>query len=269
MQQERQAIWLLDSSIGGLTIARAIRHRLPGLTQHYIADHAAFPYGDLSGDALVERVCDLMSRVLSAQPVDAVVIACNTASTVVLPALRERLSIPVVGVVPAIRPAAAASASGVIGVLATPGTVRSAHVATLIERFADHCRILKIGAPNLAALAEQYWLKGTLDREALTRELAPLRAPEWCSLDQLVLGCTHYPLLREAIAAQLGDHVSLIDSGDAVARRLEAVLADPGLKQGDSAGGCFYTTGGLTESAALAARIRDEGLQTGSIRASV
>ncbi|WP_438765723.1 glutamate racemase [Kushneria sp. TE3] len=259
--QRTGAVWLLDSGIGGLTISRAIRRRLPGLVQHYLADSAAFPYGDLSGDALIERVCDLISRVVAHCPVDAVVIACNTASTVVLPALRERLSVPVVGVVPAIRPAAAASASGVIGVLATPGTVRSAHVATLIERFAGHCRVLTVGAPNLAALAEQYWYDGTLDRQALARELAPLRAAEWRSLDQLVLGCTHYPLLREVIAAQLGDHVSLIDSGDAVARRLEAVLAAPGLKQGASAGGCFYTTGGPRDGTDLAARIRAEGFR--------
>lgn len=261
IHQERRAVWLLDSGIGGLTIARAIRQRLPGVQQYYMADHAAFPYGDLTSHALIERVGVLMTRAVAVQPVDAVVIACNTASTVVLPALRARLSIPVVGVVPAIRPAAAASASGVIGLLATPGTVKSAHVATLIERFAGHCRVLKVGAPGLAALAEQYWFNGTLDREALARELAPLQAPEWQALDQLVLGCTHYPLLREEIAAMVGAHVTLVDSGDAVARRLEAVLGDDSLKQGDSAGGYFHVTETLTESAGLAARIRAEGFR--------
>ncbi|WP_456270236.1 glutamate racemase [Kushneria sp. AK178] len=259
--QQRRAIWLLDSGIGGLTIARAIRRRLPGLKQHYIADHAAFPYGALDAEALISRVCDLMARAVAARPVDAVVIACNTASTVVLPALRARLSIPVVGVVPAIRPAAVASASGVIGVLATPGTVKSAHVATLIERFAGRCRVLKIGASNLAALAERYWLTETLDEDALADELAPLREPEWRSLDQLVLGCTHYPLLREAIAAQLGGRVRLVDSGDAIARRLEAVLGNPSLKQGESAGGCFHVTGQPLDSGAFAARVRAEGFR--------
>ncbi|GHC21733.1 glutamate racemase [Kushneria pakistanensis] len=261
MSDERRAIWLLDSGIGGLTIARAIRRRLPGLVQHYIADHAAFPYGGLDAETLITRVCDLMTRAVAARPVDAVVIACNTASTVVLPALRARLSIPVVGVVPAIRPAAAASLSGVIGVLATPGTVKSAHVATLIERFAGHCRVLKIGAPNLAALAEQHWRDGTLDQKALARELAPLRAPEWRSLDQLVLGCTHYPLLREAIAAQLGGRVQLVDSGDAVARRLEAVLGNPSLEQGENVGGCLHVTGKAAESSAFVARVRAEGFR--------
>lgn len=261
IQQTRRAVWLLDSGIGGLTIARAIRRRLPGLVQHYMADHAAFPYGGLASESLVARVCDLVTRAVAAHPVDAVVIACNTASTVVLPALRARLSIPVVGVVPAIRPAAAASTSGVIGMLATPGTVKSVHVATLIERFAGDCRVVKVGAPGLAALAEQYWRDGTLDTDALARELSPLQAPEWHALDQLVLGCTHYPLLQEAIAAMVGAHVTLVDSGDAVARRLEDVLGDASLKQGDSGGGRFYTTGGPMEDAGLAARIRAEGFR--------
>lgn len=260
-QRPPGAVLLLDSGIGGLTIARAIRQRLPGLRQHYMADHAAFPYGGLTSDALTARVCDLITHAVAACPVDAVVIACNTASTVVLPALRARLSVPVVGVVPAIRPAAAASTSGVIGVLATPGTMKSAHVATLIKRFAGHCRVLKVGAPNLAALAEQHWCEGTLDRKALARELAPLQAPEWRSLDQLVLGCTHYPLLREEIAATVGAHVTLVDSGDAVARRLEAVLGDASLKQGESAGGRFYVTGTRPEGTGLAARIRAEGFE--------
>ncbi|MFC0338357.1 glutamate racemase [Kushneria avicenniae] len=255
------AIWLLDSGIGGLTISRAIRRRLPALTQHYMADSAAFPYGDLGAEALTERVCDLMARAVADCPVDAMVVACNTASTVVLPALRARLPMPVVGVVPAIRPAASASRSGVIGVLATPGTVRSAHVATLIERFAGHCRVLKVGAPGLAALAEQHWRDGTIDPQALARELSPLLAPEWCTLDQLVLGCTHYPLLKEDIQAQLGAHVRLVDSGEAVARRLDEVLAAPSLRQGASAGGRFHVTGALDNSAGLVARLRAEGFR--------
>ncbi|WP_299257940.1 glutamate racemase [uncultured Kushneria sp.] len=257
--QKTRAIWLLDSGIGGLTIARAIRHRLPGLSQHYIADSAAFPYGNLDAEALIARVCDLITRAVATRPVDAVVIACNTASTVVLPALRARLSIPVVGVVPAIRPAATASRSGVIGVLATPGTVKSAHVATLIERFAGHCRVVTVGAPNLATLAEQYWRSNTLDGDALAAELSPLHDPEWRSLDQLVLGCTHYPLLREPIQAQLGGHVQLIDSGDAVARRLEVVLGDSSLTQGDSSAGRFHVTGALPVEAGFEARVRAEG----------
>ncbi|SPJ32122.1 glutamate racemase [Kushneria phyllosphaerae] len=258
-EQKARAVLLLDSGIGGLTVARAIRSRLPGLTQHYMADRAAFPYGGLASGALIARVCDLITHAVAACPVDAVVIACNTASTVVLPALRARLSIPVVGVVPAIRPAAAASCSGVIGVLATPGTVKSAHVATLIERFAGHCRVLTIGAPNLAALAEQYWLMQTLDENALNDELSALRDPEWRALDRLVLGCTHYPLLRAPIQAQLGGHVQLIDSGDAVARRLEAVLGDASLRQGDRASGRFYVTGTGPEDTGFVARIRAEG----------
>lgn len=260
-QRTTGAVLLLDSGVGGLTISRAIRRRLPGLVQHYIADQAAFPYGGLASETLIARVGELIARAVAACPVDAVLIACNTASTVVLPALREQLSIPVVGVVPAIRPAAAVSTSGVIGVLATPGTVKSVHVATLIERFAGHCRVLKVGAPNLAALAEQYWRDGMLDRDALAHELAPLRALEWRSLDQLVLGCTHYPLLREEIQTQLGTHVTLVDSGDAVARRLEAVLGDTSLKQDDSAGERFYVTGTRSEGTGLAARIRAEGFE--------
>ena len=259
VMQKTRAIWLLDSGIGGLTIARAIRHRLPGLSQHYIADSAAFPYGNLDAEALIARVCDLITRAVATRPVDAVVIACNTASTVVLPALRERLSIPVVGVVPAIRPAAAASRSGVIGVLATPGTVKSNHVATLIERFAGHCRVVTVGAPNLAALAEQYWRSNTLDGDALAAELSPLYAPEWRALDQLVLGCTHYPLLRAPIQAQLGRHVQLVDSGDAVARRLEAILDDASLPRGESRDGSFHITGRQVLDAGLEQRIGAEG----------
>lgn len=259
-----RSVLLLDSGIGGLTIARAIRHRQPALTLHYIADNDGFPYGDLPAARLIQRVCMLVEQAITVWPVDAVVIACNTASTVVLPTLRARLSVPVVGVVPAIRPAATASCSSVIGLLATPGTVKSEHVASLIERFAGHCRVLHIGAPGLAALAEQRWREGTVNDDALAKELAPLFAPEWQVLDQLVLGCTHYPLLRDEIQTLVGPHVRLVDSAEAVAHRLEDVL-DSVMPTSNgrsiTAGSSFRFTRDGVDNAMLTSLIQEEGFE--------
>lgn len=218
---------IFDSGVGGLSVSAAIRRRLPELALGYVCDNAAMPYGTKRGTkgdawlvarivAVCERACDL------AQP-RALVVACNTASTLALEALRHRLSIPVVGTVPAIKPAVELSQRRVIGLLATSATVQRPYLDRLIETFAVDCRVIRVAADSLVMEAERL-LKGLAVDEARLREaVEPLRAES--DLDVVVLGCTHFPLLRGWLEPLMPD-VHWLDSGDAIARRLAVVLAD-------------------------------------------
>ena len=141
-------ILLFDSGMGGLTVARAVRHELPFAHLVYSADNAAFPYGAWEEQALVKRILFVMGELIARVEPDVVVIACNTASTIALGALREAFEVPFVGTVPAIKPAAAQTKSGIVGVLATPGTVRREYTHALIHSFASHCQVVLHGADD-------------------------------------------------------------------------------------------------------------------------
>jgi glutamate racemase len=212
---------IFDSGIGGLSIAREIRVKLPDCQITYVADNRHFPYGLLSEEALIERVTHLFPWLLSQYQPAIIVIACNSASTLVLDRLRTLDSRPIIGVVPAIKPAAQLSQSGHIGLLATPGTVQRAYTDTLIQTFAPHCRMTKVGSNELVAEAERKLRGEPVNPDMIARILAPIQSSD--SLDTLVLGCTHFPFLREEISACLGNTVQLIDSGEAIARRVEHV----------------------------------------------
>lgn len=220
-------VLLFDSGMGGLTVARSVRHELPFAHLVYSADNAAFPYGAWEEQALVERILFVMGRLIDRAEPDIVVIACNTASTIALAQLRERFRVPFVGTVPAIKPAAAQSKSHVIGVLATPGTVRREYTHALIHDFASHCRVLLHGAPKLAEIAERK-LKGVpVDLEELRSEIAPVFVGEDVQrTDVVVLGCTHYPLLADEMARVEPWVVRYIDPAPAIARRVADVLGE-------------------------------------------
>jgi glutamate racemase len=156
-------ILLFDSGLGGLTVARAVRALIPDAHYMYAADVAAFPYGAWDEARLVERIVAVMARLIVAARPDVVVVACNTASTLALAQLRAAFTVPFVGTVPAIKPAAEHTTSRIIGVLATPGTVNREYTQTLIHTFAFHCRVVLHGAPRLAGLAEDK-LKGACSR---------------------------------------------------------------------------------------------------------
>ncbi|WP_445946587.1 glutamate racemase [Shewanella sp.] len=214
-------ILVFDSGIGGLSVLAEIRKQLPAENYCYLFDNARLPYGNLSEAELiygcVELICQQVQRIGAA----IVVVACNTASTLVLPVLRQRLSIPVVGVVPAIKPAAQLSKRKHIGVLATPGTVSRDYTHSLISQFADHCQVDLFGSSELVMLAEQKAAKQPIDNRQLARILAPVKASK---LDVLVLGCTHFPMLKEELSHYLGEDVHLLDSGEAIANRVVSLL---------------------------------------------
>lgn len=216
-------ILVFDSGMGGLTIYREIRRALPAHNYIYCFDNANFPYGELSEAALTEACTRLVSHMVVEHAIDLVVIACNTASTIALPSLREALAIPVVGVVPAIKPAAALTRNGCIGLLATPGTVSREYTHELIAQFAPGKRVLLKGATELVVEAE-HKLAGLPVNMALLREVLA----DWLEgeehPDTLVLGCTHFPLLDEEIR-QLMPACQLVDSGSAVAKRVAHLLA--------------------------------------------
>jgi glutamate racemase len=188
----------------------------------YLADNAGFPYGDKPEAEVIRRTCNLVTRALAKFDCQIVVVACNTASTVALPALRQCVSQAVVGVVPAIKPAAAISVNRRIGILATPATVARPYLDQLITDYAAGCQIFRIGHPGLV-----HWAEALARGEAVPHaELADVLAPfERAGVDTVVLGCTHYPLLLPTLKLAAPNVRFWVDSGDAIARRVEQLLA--------------------------------------------
>jgi len=214
---------VFDSGVGGLSVYDEIRHLLPDLHYIYAFDNVAFPYGEKSEAFIVERVVEIVTAVQACYPLALAVIACNSASTVSLPALREKFAFPVVGVVPAIKPAARLTANGVVGLLATRGTVKRPYTHELIARFANECQIEMLGSAELVEIAEAKLHGEPVSLEALRRVLRPwLRMPE--PPDTVVLGCTHFPLLAEELLQVLPEGTRLVDSGAAIARRTAWLL---------------------------------------------
>jgi len=218
-----------DSGLGGLTIVAEIRRALPLARLAYLCDNAFFPYGTRPDAELLAHFLGVMNRAIERVQPDLIVTACNTISTICLPQLRAATSIPVVGVVPAVKPAAQRSRRKVIGVLATPATIDRPYTRDLIQRYAADCTVLRIGSAELVETAEAKLLGRIVDREQVRRILAPFfERPADEQPDIVVLACTHFPLLREELQAAGPADVSWIDSGAAVARRVVEVLPSPG-----------------------------------------
>ena len=214
----RPTVLVFDSGVGGLSVYNEIRQLLPNLHYIYAFDNVAFPYGEKSEEFIVERVLEIVTAVQQRYPLALAVIACNTASTVSLPALRDKFAFPVVGVVPAIKPAARLTANGVVGLLATRGTVKRPYTRELISRFANECKIEMLGSAELVELAEAKLHGEPVPLDELRRILRPwLRMQE--PPDTVVLGCTHFPLLAEELMQVLPEGTRLVDSGAAIARR--------------------------------------------------
>ncbi|MGL4296590.1 MAG: glutamate racemase [Aestuariivirga sp.] len=223
MSQAR--ILLFDSGMGGLTVARAVARQLPDAQLVYAADNAGFPYGAWKEEDLVARILDVIGALIEKVEPHVVVIACNTASTIALAQLREAYKLPFVGTVPAIKPAAAQTKSGIIGVLATPGTVSREYTHALIHTYAYHCKVFLHGAKRLAEIAENKLKGRSVDLDELRREIAPVfRKREGRNTDVVVLGCTHYPLLVEEIAQVAPWPVTYLDPAPAIARRVADVI---------------------------------------------
>lgn len=210
---------IFDSGVGGLSVFCEIQARLPQLSYTYLFDNAAYPYGELAQDTLLKRVERLVCGLVEQQGFDIVIIACNTASTIVLPVLRARLSIPVVGVVPAIKPASLL-AHKAVGLIATPATITRQYTHDLIRDFAVNKNVELLGSTRLVDMAEEKLRGKRVDLDELATILKPLRH----QVDVAVLGCTHFPLIKTEIQMVLGEEVTLVDSGQAIARRVEELL---------------------------------------------
>ena len=225
-------ILLFDSGMGGLTVARAVAVQLPEAHLVYAADNAGFPYGAWKEAALVRRIVEVIGALIARCDPHIVVIACNTASTIALAALRETYKLPFVGTVPAIKPAAAQTKSGIIGVLATPGTVSREYTHALIHTYAFHCKVLLHGAGRLAEMAESKLKGHGIDLEELRHQVEPVfRQRNGKRTDVVVLGCTHYPLLVEDIEKVAPWPVTYIDPAPAIARRVADVLDETPLHE--------------------------------------
>ena len=216
---------LFDSGVGGLSVAAEIRKRLPELQLSYAADDIFRPYGEKSEAQLKARLPGLLWHLTETVQPDIVVIACNTASTTALTEIRAALDVPVIGVVPAIKPAAAASRTKTIAVLGTPGTVQRRYVDELINDFASDCRVLLQGSVNLVDIAEKKLAGEPVDLDWIKTELTPMfSGRHGADIDAVVLACTHFPLLRDELKASVTQSVQWIDNGDAIARRVEDVM---------------------------------------------
>jgi glutamate racemase len=245
---------VFDSGIGGLGVVRALRALSPGLALDYVADNGFFPYGEKPDEVLVSHLVTLLGAVIARLRPLAVVIACNTASTLALSALRDAYRLPIVGCVPPIKPAAAASRSRHIGVLATAATVRRPYLSSLIHNFAADCTIHTLGTPTLAALAEQKFRGEAVD---VGPAVAPLFAgPGAGAIDAVALGCTHYTFLIPELQA-LYPQVAWLDPAGPVARQTLTVTQY--LDVGDAGAGTAYVTGPVADAADFAARLADYG----------
>jgi len=254
-------ILVFDSGLGGLTVFAEVAKARPDARFVYAADDAGFPYGRLSEEALVARVRAVMDRLIARHAPDLVVIACNTASTLVLWPLRRRFSIPFVGTVPAIKPAAEQSRSKRITMLATPGTVARDYTRDLIQTYAADCRVNLVGSRRLAALAEAQ-LAGAPPAEAdLRAELDPcFVADEGGRTDVVALSCTHYPLLLERLRPLAPWPVTWLDPALAIARRVVQLLGQPGRIPMDDAEALAVFTGGSGLTPALRQALAARGL---------
>jgi len=224
-------VGVFDSGLGGLSVLGAIKESIPGIELAYCCDNFNFPYGTKSEADVITAALDATQRFFEQAAIDVLVIACNTASVVALEAIRQILPIPVVGVVPAIKPAALASKSKIIGVLATPVTIRRPYLDALIKEFASDCEVLKCGSSSLVLLAEGK-MRGQqnagLTHQSLHTEMAVIVDAAKRGLDQLVLGCTHFPLIVDELRQVVPSSVNFVDSGQAVASRVRTILSGLG-----------------------------------------
>ncbi len=219
-------IAIFDSGVGGLSIYFAVSELRPDCEYFFVSDNQAFPYGIKPEEELKHRVIDVVGRIIKQSNPDCLIIACNTASTVVLPLLRSQFSLPIIGVVPAIKPASKLTTTKKIGLLATPATIGREYTNQLIQDFAADCEITKIGSSKLVQIAEHKLQSGIVDLDQIEQELLDFLANK--DIDVIVLACTHFPLLNNEIERlfNVKNHpVILVDSGQAIAKRVDSIIA--------------------------------------------
>ena len=235
-----QPVGVFDSGVGGLSVLREIHRLLPAESLLYVADSGFVPYGEQPPELIIERSQRIAGFLLE-QGAKTLVVACNTATAAAVADLRARHALPIIGMEPAVKPATLASRSGVVGVLATTGTLRSARFAALLDRFAGSVKVLTQPCPGLVECIE----RGELDSERVVSLLTGYTRPLLdAGCDTLILGCTHYPFLRPALERLLPADIQLVDTGAAVARQLQYKLDEFHLRaKGPASPGRFWSSG--------------------------
>jgi glutamate racemase len=240
------SILVFDSGLGGMTVLREIVAARPEAHFVYVADDAFFPYGHHSEDEIIARVVPLIGDLIARHAPDLVVVACNTASTLVMSHLREAYAVPFVGTVPAIKPACAQSKTRRVSVLGTRGTVQREYTRGLIRDFAQGCEVTLVGSPELASLAEHALNGGAVADRDIFAELAPCfvggSEGESARTDTVVLACTHYPLLLDRFVRLAPWPVDWIDPAPAIARRVSDLLGPSRGKAASSSAEMIFTS---------------------------
>lgn len=250
---------LFDSGVGGLSVLGKVRALLPSAPIIYAADNAGLPYGTKTEAQIAARVSGLLGRMTERFRPRLVCIACNTASTIALASVREVLEVPIVGTVPAIKPAAAMTKTGVIGLLGTEATIRQVYVDRLEAEFAADKLLLRHAAPELVAAAEAKLRGEPVDPAVYTRAAAALRAmPGGENIDTVVLACTHFPLVQAELAVAFGPGVAFVDGSDGIARRIAFLTQGQPFAREKPDFALFTRDGG--EPAALRAALDEQGL---------
>lgn len=265
VQGPRKLIGLFDSGVGGLTVLREMMRQLPQWDTLYLADSANCPYGARPAEE-IRRLSEGITRFLLERGARCIVVACNTASAAALSSLRQRFpAVPFVGMVPAVRPAAALTKSGTVGVLATPATLGGRLLSDVVERYAEDVRVLSQACPGLVERIEAGDLESPATEALVRRCLEPLLAQ---GADVIALGCTHYPFVAPLIQRVAGPGVRLLDPSEAVARQVGRVLGgEQGGGSRDAGKGqhAFLSTGEPEPLAAAAQRLLGAELQVGTV----
>ncbi|MEE4200007.1 glutamate racemase [Erythrobacter sp.] len=250
MADASSPILIFDSGVGGLTVYDALRDILPQAPVIYTADLAGLPYGEKSEAEVAARVAGLLGRMSERFAPRLVCIACNTASTIALGMVRDVLEVPIVGTVPAIKPAAAMTRTGAIGLIGTAATIRQRYVDALERDFAADKRLLRIAAPDLVACAEAKLRGQAIDTKAIAQAAADLRAQaDGAAIVTLVLACTHFPLLAAELTSEFGPDVALVDGSQGIARRIAHLVDGQPMTAPDA--NRFVVTGPLEAAAGL------------------
>jgi len=266
---QRPTILVFDSGLGGLTVFREIVKVRPDACSVYVADDAFFPYARRSEEQLVGRIVPLMEGLIATHAPDLVVIACNTASTLVLPHLRARLAVPFVGTVPAVKPACMASRSRLVSVLGTEATVRREYTRALIRDFGQGCDVTLVGAVHLAGLAEAALRGDAINDADIAREIAPcFVTSDGRHTDTIVLGCTHYPLLLDQLVRLAPWPVDWLDPAPAIARRVTDLIGLPTAPAWSGVSRAVFTSG-LEPPPPLTAALARFGIERAAVRARV
>ncbi|PAU85673.1 glutamate racemase [Pseudomonas sp. WN033] len=240
-------VGVFDSGVGGLSVLAEIRRLLPNESLLYVADSGHVPYGEKTPEQIRAR-SQAIAGFLLEQGAKALVLACNTATVAAINDLRGLYDLPIIGMEPAVKPAALATRNGVVGVLATTGTLQSAKFAALLDRFAQSVKVVTQPCPGLVECIERGELEGPAVEALLRRYTEPLQA---AGCDTLILGCTHYPFVRPALQRLLPASVRLIDTGAAVARQLQVRLGETGLLSGEPGVATRFWTSADPQSMAM------------------